>query len=92
MTLTLDSLVRQDDEALSTDLEGRTVLMSVEHGQYFGANELGSRIWGLMEEPLSVAELCRRIVAEYEVEPAVCEADVLAFLEDLLEKGLIRLG
>ena len=92
MTLTLDSKVRQHDEALSTELEGRMVMMSVEHGEYFGANELGTRLWTLLESPRTVSELCRAIEAEYEVEPATCEADVLAYLQELLGKGLIRLG
>ena len=92
MTLTLDTVVRQHEEALFTELEGRTVMMSVEHGQYFGTNELGSRLWALLEGPRKVSELCRAIQAEYEVEPATCEADVRAYLEELLGKGLIRLG
>lgn len=92
MTLTLDTLLCQHEEALSTELEGRTVMMSVEHGEYFGTNELGARLWALLESPRTVSELCRTLESEYEVEPATCEADALAFLEDLLRKGLIRLG
>lgn len=48
-------------------------------------------IWKCLENPITIADVCRALAQEFDIEPADCEADVLAFLEDLHDRGLIQL-
>lgn len=52
---------------------------------------IGSEIWRLLDAPLTVAEICDRMMARYDVERDVCEKDVLAFLNDLASDNTVRI-
>jgi hypothetical protein len=81
-------VVSQDQ--VSCDLSGESAILNLKAGVYYGLNEVGSRIWKLIQEPKRVGELRDAILEEYEVEPRRCEADIIALLRDLLENGLIE--
>ena len=54
-------------------------------------NEIGSRIWTLLEQPRCVAEVCSLLQEEYDVRPDICQQAVLAFLTDLqIETTLVE--
>lgn len=86
----VDRVVRSV-QCLSTEVGDETVLMSVESGCYGGLDDIGSDIWRRLEKPVSVAELCDGLAAEYEADRATIEADVLAFLHGLLQKQMIEI-
>ena len=84
-----DVLVRNDEELLTTEVDGELIGMSVEQGTCYGLNGVGTRIWSLLSEPRSVDELCRRLTEEYEVESDRCQREVLELLEELRSEGLV---
>ena len=65
--------------------------MSVDKGKYYRLDDVGTRVWDLIEAPTTVDAVCDRLVQEFHVERATCEADVRALLERLLAGNLIRL-
>ena len=86
-----DTVVAQIEELVSSDLDGETVMMSVENGKYYGMDAIGSRVWALIKQPRSVAELCDILLTEFNVDRERCEKDVLIFLNKLAEDKLIRI-
>jgi hypothetical protein len=76
---------------VTSNLDGEIVMMSVEHGEYFGLDEIGTRIWEFLEKPVIVEELITSLTNEFEVERQECEHDTLEFLEELLSKELVQL-
>ena len=47
----LGTKVRKNQDIDDTDLDGEKVMMNIDKGEYFMMNEVGSRIWELIEEP-----------------------------------------
>ena len=90
--ITDTSTIVRAQKLLATDLDEETILMSIEQGAYYGMEQTARRIWELVETPRTVADLCRQLAEEYDVEPEVCRKDVLAFLEELSSEGLIVVG
>lgn len=88
--LTPDDVVSRAQGLLSAQIDGDTVLMSVEHGSYFGLSATAGDVWRRLETPMSVADLCRILGAAYDGDQQAIEADILSFLNQLLAKGLIR--
>lgn len=80
----------RDNEILSSDMDGETVMMSIENGEYYGLNSVGSRIWTLLEEPRSMNDIITILLSEFEVEEGECKADMQHFVTDLLDKKLIK--
>ena len=89
MKLTIDSVVQRSEGVVTAPVQHELVLMSVERGQYFGTGSVGAWLWEHLERPAPVADLCRGLQERYQVEPEVCAHDVLGFLQDLLEQGLL---
>ncbi len=76
---------------VSCDLNGEAVILKLDGGIYYGLNEVGARVWALLQESSrTVDELISVIVEEYEVEPDRCGSDVHALLADLSAQGLIE--
>lgn len=90
-TIDLNSRFERNPDLVWADMEGETVMLSMDQGEYFGLGGAGSRIWDLLAEPVSPAVICEHITAEFDVDAGVCQADVVAFLGDLLEADLVRL-
>lgn len=74
------------------DLEDEAVLLNITTGHYFGLNQVGRRIWTLLEQPRQVGDLVDHLAGDYDVPRSDLESDVLAFLGRLHEKGLIDLA
>ncbi|GIJ46755.1 hypothetical protein Val02_36410 [Virgisporangium aliadipatigenens] len=80
------------DAPLTADVGDELVMLSPEHGEYFGLNAVGTRIWELIAEPRALSELCARLADEFEVDDETCRAEVLEFLRQLAEVDLVRVG
>jgi len=83
-------LIRNDDELLTTVVDGELIGMSVEQGACYGLNEVATRIWELLAEPRSVDSLCQQLTSEYDVEAGQCLREVLDLVEDLRAEGLVN--
>jgi hypothetical protein len=68
------------------------VMMSVEEGKYIGLNDVGARIWELLDEPQPREALEARLLEEFEVTPETCHNEVEAFLAKLAEFRAIALS
>ncbi|MCG3154480.1 MAG: hypothetical protein DKINENOH_01074 [bacterium] len=90
-TLTASTRVVAAPEQIFSDLGGEIVILNVASGVYHGLDEVGARIWHLLQQPITVAELHATILAEFEVEAEQCRQDILQLLHELLDAGLINL-
>jgi hypothetical protein len=86
------SIVVAAKEQVSSDLAGEAVILDFKSGVYYGLNEVGARIWNLIQQPKTVSEIRDAIVAEYEIEPEVCDRDLKALLQQLEASGLIEVS
>jgi glycerol dehydrogenase-like iron-containing ADH family enzyme len=57
-------------------------------GAYFELNDVGSRVWQLLQQPCSVRSIRDTLLEEYEVSNEQCEQDVLKLVNELIERGL----
>ena len=89
-TLDESALYTRSPGHRAVDMDGETVMMGLEQGEYYALRDTAASLWTHLEVPSDVDVLCERIAAEYEVDEAACRADVVAFLTDLLGRGLIR--
>lgn len=90
--LRIETVMRRTSDQLSADLGGgETVLMSVETGMYYGLDEIGNRIWTLLDSPKRIAELCDLLVTEYDVDPETCRREVMAYLDALRREELVEI-
>ena len=85
-----ETVVVASQDQVGSELAGETVLLSMKTARYYGLADVGAHIWSLVQNPITVAEICEMVVREYDVAPAQCQVDVARFLEDLATHGLIE--
>lgn len=90
MSLTKEDRLERAGEAVSTTVDGSVVILHIEEGIYYQLDGTGSRLWELLEKPISFEELVSTLVAEYEVDERRCRADADALLGELLERRMVR--
>jgi hypothetical protein len=73
-------------------IEGEAVLVLPERGEVKVLNQVGARIWQLADGHRTLGDIVAVICAEYAVEPAQAQADVLEFAAELERKGVVKLS
>jgi hypothetical protein len=91
-SITSESVVKQIADIVASDIDNEKVMMSVEKGQYFGLEPVGSRIWELIEKPTKVSAVIDALLLQYDVDRQTCEREVLAFLAELYEADIMEVG
>ena len=89
MSIQPDCKVQISPEVLFQEVAGEIVLLDLRSENYFGLDEVGTRIWRL-ETGINIGEVVQKLLQEYDVEQIILEADVTDLLERLLEAGLIH--
>ncbi|NBB22957.1 PqqD family peptide modification chaperone [Runella sp. CRIBMP] len=84
------ALFIRNNETISGQLNDDLVMVDIEKGSYFSLNSVATRIWELLENPLSSESLYEVLMAEYEVSPEQCRTEVNEYLEKMKELGLIQ--
>ena len=87
--ISMDSTVVAAEALVYTDLGGDIAMMDMEKGIYYGLNEIGGRVWHLIQSPQKVADLHQAILAEYDVSADVWEQDLLELLQEMAAESLI---
>ena len=88
-TITLDSQFVRNPDLIATDMDGDTVMMSIERGEYYGVSGVGTRIWELLEKPITLSQVITTICADFEVDEATCQADAERFIRELMDNGMV---
>jgi hypothetical protein len=88
-TLANDSVITVAKGQVSSELANEVIILDLNAGVYYGLNPVGARVWALIQQPTTVRDITKTIIAEYDVELAQCEHEIGNLLEDLLAKGLI---
>jgi len=78
------------EEALSQEVNGETVILDLKSESYFGLDEVGTRIWQLLQEHGDVRKTFDVMLDEFDVEEDQLENDMSALLDEMLEKGLLH--
>jgi hypothetical protein len=79
----------RNSKTISGRLHDELVMMDIDQGKYFSLNPVATRVWDLLEMPLSVDDLCLLLVDEYEVEPGQCRDEVEEHLAEMVKTGLV---
>lgn len=88
----LETTIKRNPEIDAADLDGEVVMMNMEKGQYFMMNEIGSRIWEIIQEPTMVSLVIDKLLGEFQVDKEECEKTVIDFLNELSYADLIKIS
>ncbi len=86
------TIISRSPSVVTAEVDGEVVMMSIEQGQHFGLDDIGSHIWKRLDPPCAFANLIDRLAADYDADRASIAADVRALLETMAERDVVRLA
>jgi hypothetical protein len=89
MTITGATRFAIPAEVVARDVGGEVMILHLGTAIYFGLNDVGSRIWRLIETQQAVDAVCAAVADEFDAPPDVVRTDVVALATQLVDKGLL---
>jgi hypothetical protein len=91
----LDKAFVKDDDLMTRTIAGETLIVPVRNrigdlSSIYTLNEVGARVWQLVDGQTPVAKIVQTITSEYEVSAEEAAADITELLEDWQAVGLVR--
>jgi hypothetical protein len=90
--MNLESIPTRSPDVVGRQIEGEAVLVHPGRRRVQVLNRVGAAAWGLMDGRWTVAELAERIAAEHGAPAEQVQSDLLAFCDDLAQRGLITVA
>lgn len=83
--------LRISPDVHSQEVGGETVLLDLKTESYFGLDEVGTRIWQLLQENGDMVPIMETILEEYDVEEKQLCKDLDELVHKLVEAGLVSI-
>lgn len=87
--LNMENQLYKNEDIYSSEVDGETIMMNIDNNDYYTTQEIGNRIWELLDSLDTPKAICDQLMQEYEVSQEQCQNEVLQFLEQLLEHGIV---
>jgi hypothetical protein len=88
--VSLDASLVVPDDVIFRELDGEAIILNLATGNYFGLDEVGTRMWTLIADSGTLRHTVDVMAGEYDVDRAALEGDVLDLASGLLDKGLVQ--
>tara|TARA_B100001079_G_scaffold271259_1_gene288097 strand:- start:906 stop:1205 length:300 start_codon:yes stop_codon:yes gene_type:complete len=85
-----NTVIYRNPTAISSDLDGESVILDMESGKYHSLDTTGTRVWELLEDKISFNDIVLKLMSEYSVEGQQCTTDVKEFINQLIDLGLVE--
>jgi len=87
--MNLSDKITISPQVVAREVGNETVLLHLASGTYFGLDPVGTRIWQLMGEDKTLAQICGVMLDEYDVSREDLERDTINLVEELFTRDLI---
>lgn len=87
--ITMDSRIKAREDILVSNMDGETVMMSIELGKYYNLGTVGGAIWEFLKESIKVGELVDKLLEEYDIDRETCVSHTMEFINELKKNNLI---
>jgi hypothetical protein len=78
------------DAVIFQEIEGECVLLNMTSEQYYGLDDVGTRMWQLLSEHGRPAAVLEQLRKDYGVDEGTLRRDLGAFIADLQAEGLVE--
>jgi hypothetical protein len=92
MPIPFDKGVSVPSGVLLQELDGESVFLNLNNGQYFGLDEVGTHMWKALTTAPSVQAAYDGLLQEYEVDADQLRRDLDDLLEKLVTHGLVEMA
>lgn len=85
------NILYRNPDLLMNTVNGETVMMSIERGNYYGMNSTGNLIWNFLESEKSVNEIVDFLKNKFSLNEDILQNDVYPFIKQLIDEKVVLL-
>ncbi len=86
-----DHRVTVPEHVATRDLDGELVLLNYDSESYFGLDEIGTRMWQVLQASATIEDGVATLLEEFDVSGERLRDDVAGLLRRLIDGGLVEL-
>ncbi|MEH6570429.1 MAG: PqqD family protein [Halioglobus sp.] len=90
-SIDLNQTIAPSPDVISQEVSGETVLLDLESENYYGLDEVGTRIWQLIKETDKLQSIFDTLLEEYDVPEERLQHDMATLLTEIEGMGLVKL-
>ncbi len=87
--VTLESKVKLPPKVTFGHMDEEVAIFHEETGQYYGLDDVGSRVWEVFHETSSLREALTVLMGEFEIEESDLEEAIVEFVKELVDLQLL---
>lgn len=84
-----DTLISRNPAQVFSKIDGQVVMLNVKKEAYYTLNDMGSAVWEEIANPRKLEDLIRTFTEGYEVTFEKCRDEMIPFLSELHEAGIV---
>jgi hypothetical protein len=92
VSISFSDRVKIPDDVLISNLQDESVILNLGSERYYGLDAVGTRILSVLTTSHSIEAAYNTLVQEYDVDGQVLRQDLLALVEELVDKGLVQVS
>ena len=92
MQISFSDRVRIPDAVLISRLQEESVILNLDSERYYGLDDVGTRMLSVLSTSESIEAAYESLRDEYDVDGQVLRQDLLALVENLLQKGVVTVA
>lgn len=81
---------KHSQKALAAEIDDEFVALNVELGHCYGMRETAAAVWRMLEEPVTLNDICAHLMQVYDVPPEICRTEVQELIDHLQTGGLVQ--
>ena len=74
---------------ITREIQGETVLLNQENGDYFSLNGIGTEVYNCICEGMEIEEIVNFLLNKYDVEHDILKNDVASLINKMQEKNIL---
>ena len=79
------------DFVMFRQLSGESILLNLNNEQYFGLDDVGTRMWLSLTQSGSIEDAYQSLLGEYEVDAQELRRDLTELVQNLSTQGLVEI-
>ena len=83
--------VRVPEDVLFREIDGEAVILNLDNEAYHGLDEVGTRMWIVLQESETIGEAYAQLLSGYDVDAGQLKTDMVELLSELRQHGLITI-
>lgn len=90
MPISFNAKISVPKQILVRTFQNESVLLNLDSESYHGLDDVGTRMWQALSQSANIQAAYESLLPEYEVDAATLRQDLEAFVENMVERGLVE--